>query len=284
MRIVAPALFVMFLSSSLHSDELRGLLAKYDDVEHAHEYSPYYRSLFAAADSSELGALTANQHDSIATQAAWETVALTVPKAEGQEVYRPDSAKLAWFLGFFEGRNRIAPPEWWREVISDARANRRDNIYPGQQKPQLYHRSGIERVACPADATVTQQNRVVTYRSGEDSIVLPEELFERDDSGELYCNISCTFTKDRCFAAIHEDVGYPHVVACIERQTGKTVWKSEACGCWWGGATGRHRSSVSVVPTDDGRVFVFGAASIGFYAHGFDASNGKTLVRFSNNY
>jgi hypothetical protein len=64
----------------------------------------------------------------------------------------------------------------------------------------------------------------------------------------------------------------------------KLVWKSEACGCWWGGASGIHESWVSLIPTVDGRVFLFGSASIGFYAHGFDASNGKPLVRFSNNY
>ena len=40
---------------------------------------------------------------------------------------------------------------------------------------------------------------------------------------------------------------------------------------------------MSVVPTDDDRVFVFGAAFTGIYLHGFRASDGKSLVRISSN-
>lgn len=266
------------------SDEIQRILAKYDQIKYSHQYGEFYRSLFAACDESDLSALSTNNNNSIATQSAWEIVAQTVPKEDGPKVYRPDSSKLEWYVGFFEGRNRIATPDWWRAVVIDARANRRNNIYPGEPKERPYHRSEIEGVTCPKDATITEKDRVVTYRANENWIVLPEELLDRSDDGSLWCNISCAFTNDHCFVAVHDDVGYSHDVACIDRKTGKIVWKSEACGCWWGGASGVHESWVTIVPTDDGRVFAFGSASIGFYAHGFDSSNGKTLVQFSNNY
>lgn len=271
----------LFVTSS---DEITRLLAKYDDLKYSHEYGVFYRQLFAACSESDLIALTTKRNDSIATQSAWEVATHTVPKEDGLVVYRPESGKLAWFVGFFEGRNRITLPDWWRTVVTDARANRRDNIYPGEPKERPYHRTEVEGVTCPINANVTENDRVVTYRAGENSVVLPEELLDRSDDGSLWCNISCAFTNEHCFVAVHDDVGYSHDVACINRKTDKIVWKSEACGCWWGGATGIHESRVTITPTDDGRVFVFGSASIGFYAHGFDASNGKTIVQFSNNY
>jgi hypothetical protein len=284
MRFISFALFSLALSTLGNSDEIQHMLAKYDDIEYSHQYGEFYRSLYAACDSTTLVRLTTNSNDSIATQSAWETVTLSVPEEDGPKVYRPDSKKLAWFVGFLEGRNKIVVPEWWREIVLDARANRRNNIYPGKSTVQPYHRSDIEWVRCPVNASVIEKDRVVTYRTGQDSITLPEELLDRSDSGNLSCNISCTFTETKCFVAIHDDVGYSHDVACVDRETNTLVWKSEACGSWWGGATGQHESWVTVVPTDNGHVFVFGASSIGFYTHGFDTNDGKTLLRFSNNY
>ena len=284
MNLFVSLLFALVFSTSANSDEIDRILAKFDNVKYSHQYGELYCSLFGACDATELVELNTNKNDSIASQSAWERVAMTVPKEGGKKVYRPDAARLNWFIGFFEGRNRVSAPEWWRTIVLDARANRRDNIYPGKPKEQPYHRSELKWVKCPVDASVEENERVVTYRNGDDSIVIPEELLDRADSGELSCNISCVFTDDNCFVAVHDDVGYSHDVACLDRKSGKVVWASKACGCWWGGATGRHESWVSLVPTDDGRVFVFGSASVGLYAHGFDSSTGKTLVQFSNNY
>ena len=284
MNLFVSLLFALVFSTSANSDEIDRILAKFDNVKYSHQYGELYCSLFGACDATELVELNTNKNDSIASQSAWERVAMTVPKEGGKKVYRPDAARLNWFIGFFEGRNRVSAPEWWRTIVLGARANRRDNIYPGKPKERPYHRSELKWVKCPVDASVEENERVVTYRNGDDSIVIPEELLDRADSGELSCNISCVFTDSNCFVAVHDDVGYSHDVACLDRKSGKVVWASKACGCWWGGATGRHESWVSLVPTDDGRVFVFGSASVGLYAHGFDSSTGKTLVQFSNNY
>lgn len=283
-NLIAVMLLVPALQAVSQSDDIERIIAKYDDIQSSREYSEFYRSLFTACEPSELAALNSNANDSIATQSAWEIVTMTVPKEDGPNVYRPEAFKLAWFVGFFEGRNRVTTPAWWRTVVLDARANRRNNIYPGEPNELPYHRSKIKGVACPTHATVTQADHVVTYRTSNDSIVIPEVLLDRASDGDLWCNISCAFTKKHCFAAIHDDVGYPHNVACIDRETGKILWKSKACGCWWGAATGRHESWVAVMPTDGERVVIFGSASTGFYSHGFDARTGSTLFRFSNNY
>ena len=286
MKPIAPLLlaFVVVFATPANSAEIDRILAKFDDVKHSRQYGDLYRSLFEACDPTELVELNASESDSIASQSAWERVTMTVPKEPDKKAYRPDAQMLNWFIGFFEGRNRLSAPEWWRTIVLDARANRRNNIYPGKPKEPLYHQSELKRVKCPVNASVEENDRVITYRNGDDSIVIPEQFFNRSDSGDLWCSISCVFTEESCFVAVHTDVGYSHDVACLDRKSGQVVWASKACGCWWGSATGVHKSWVSLVPTYDGRVFVFGSASIGLYAHGFDSSNGKTLVQFSSNY
>jgi len=287
MKIAETMLLAMCVTSTLlptGSEKIQRLLGEYDNIEYSHQYVEFYRKLFAVCWKAELETLSTNKNDSIATQAAWEIVTLTVPEQNGPKAYRPNPKKLQWFIGFLEGRNRIVTPKWWREVVLDARANRRDNIYPGELKKRIYHRSDLKGVRCPVGASVTETDKTVTHRHGDDSITLPEELLCRADSGALWCNVSCTFTDERCFVAVHDNVGYSHDVACIDRKTGSIVRKSKACGCWWGGTTGQHHSWVTFVLSDDGRLFVFGSGSVGFYAHGFDGSNGKTLMRFSSNY
>ena len=274
----------ILLATFPQTNEVDEHLEKYDNIEYSHEYGEFYRSLFSICKADDFSRLKIHANDSIATQAAWETVALTVPEEGGSKVYRPDKNNLNWFIGFFEGRNQISIPNRWKTVVIDARANRRNNIYPGEPKDRPFHRTEIEGVTCPVTASVTEKKRVVTYTEGTNSIVIPEKLLDRADSGDLWCNISCAFTDKKCFVAIHGDVGYSHAVACIDRKTKDVDWESKACGCWWGGASGQHESWVTLVPTEDGRVFCFGSASIGFYAHAFDSSNGKTLLQFSNTY
>src|SRR5262249_42532767 len=118
---------------------------------------------------------------------------------------------------------------------------------------------------------------------GKDSIKLPDEILQKSDDGNLFGSISGCFTPNYCFVAVHDDVGYPSAVACIDRSSGKLLWKAEACGCISGFAMGRHQSWVSVIVHED-RVFVFGAASVGFYAQAFRSDSGKTIFQFSTDF
>jgi len=275
---------VLNLSPPGPEDSPETLAEKAANAKYPYDAEPLYRALFAKAGAAGLPELQRSPIDSVAIQAAWEEVTLTVPvqQAEGG-AYRPDQDRLQWFLGFLEGRGRVTAPQWWNEVVLDARANRRDNIYSGEPKASPYHRAGVEWVTAPLDTTVTQDGDGYMLTIGEDSIRLPEELLQLTDHDELYGSYSGCFTPEHCFVAAHESVGYLHDVACIDRATGKVVWNSEACGCWWGGSTGQHTSGVSVTVQDD-RVVVFGEASIGFYAHVFRADDGATVFRFSSGF
>ena len=264
------------------------------------EFLAFYKSLFADCDDAQLVALTSIGNDSIATQAAWKRVHVSIracsgkaarqrsvtwaaPKEERRGMLPVDVSRLAWFVGFLEGRNRIVAPEWWRTIVLGSQANPQNRIYPGTPKKRPYHKTKLKWAKCPVDASLEEDERKsVTYRVGDDSILIPEKLVTRLDSGEVSGNISAAFTESHCFATVHSTVGYPHDVACIDRSTGKMVWTAKACGCWSGGYSGRGESCVELIPTKDGRVFVFGYSSIGIYVHGFDVATGKTIVRFTS--
>jgi hypothetical protein len=246
--------------------------------------SELYRSLFAAAAAADLETLRTIPDDSIAIQAAWESVVVTVPAEPSKEPIRLDDEKLSWFLGFLEGRARVSVPEGWRELILNARANRRDNIFLGEPKSVPYHDVVADRVKCPTNASLQTSDNAVVFRIADDTITLPEKIIRRDIRGDLYFNISGCFTSERCFVTVHNDLGRPHDLVCIDRATGKLLWKSTACGCCWNVVYGGGNCWVWVVATSDGRVLVFGAESLGFYVHCFDASDGKSLLHFSSRY
>ena len=273
----------MTVATSTSARDLDNVIKKVAGADDGYRASSAYRELFSAAGREGISGLKRDSDESIAIQAAWEEVRLTVPEKQGPKVYRPKKDKLVWFVGFLEARSRSTVPKWWAESVHDARANRRDNIYGGEPTKSPYHNAGLKFVNAPIGTTVKQNGKQCSVHVGDASIVLPSELVDLCDDGSLCEHVSATFTKSECFIAIHGDVGYPHVVACVDRNSGKTRWKSRACGCWWGGATGVHIGWVTVIVHDD-RVSMFGKSSIGFYAHGFSRDKGKTLFRFSSSF
>ncbi len=241
------------------------------------------RALFQAAGAAGLPKLKLYRHDGIAIQAAWEEVALTVPEEEGAGAFLPDKGKLGQFLGFLEGRTRVKVPKQWEQVVLDARANHRRNIYAGglvQGWP--YHMAGLDDVRAPLDTTLQKQDEKVLLRVGQDSASIPRELLGKDDSGSLWCNVSAAIHADRCYIAVHGDWGYPYDLACIDRASAKVLWKSRVWGTFWGNAGGQSIERVAVT-VQSGRVVVFGASG-GVNVEAFNADDGTNLFRFSSSY
>src|SRR5258708_2461801 len=125
MTKTAVLLVCLVASSVLAADEddekINEIITQLGKAKYGHESLELYRSLFKAAGGEGLGKLKIHRDDSIAIQSAWEMVRLTVPENQGKAAYRPDPKTLTWFLGFLEGRMRVSPPEWWHQVVIDAR-------------------------------------------------------------------------------------------------------------------------------------------------------------------
>ncbi len=240
-----------------------------------------YKALFRTAGASRLANLEALPNDSIAIQAAWQEVAQTVPeRGSGVDVRRPRRAKLDWFVGFFEGRMRVRAPKWWCEGILAVRANSPGSIY---FPAELSNRIGATR----SSATVTKKNGRFVLQLMNDSISLPAMLVEEisDEGRGLREHFNAVFTRVHSYIVIDPGAGYPYALACVDRATGKVVWKIMGWGSLWGGTgrpTGQDHLEIEV---QNDRVLVYGISGLGkILAEAFRADNGQSLFRFSTAY
>jgi hypothetical protein len=232
-----------------------------------------FRSLFEAAGDSGLARLKTHANDSIAIQAAWREVLLTVPEKKGNEVYRPAQHRLNWFIGFLEGRARLKLPAWWQEAVLDAEAHRRGNVYFRSRLP--LQQTGIQYVFAPVGTNLEKVNGKIVLSVGKESLAIPDSVLRS------WGDVSALMTPERCYVAAHEGVGYHYDLACIDRKSQKPVWKSRVWATWSGGASGPRRYSSVTVTEQDGRIVVFGISGSGAYVEGFKGEDGRNLFRFS---
>lgn len=147
-------------------DLIRAILAAKDPSAAEDGYS----SLFELVGNDGLLRLQSHASDTIAIQAAWMQVELTVPVKEPAQAVRPDREKLAWFLRFLEARARVTLPKWWAEAILDARANRRGNVYAGGINMSSDCKAGdpiFEK--WPPKATIERKEGKLVVRLGKES-------------------------------------------------------------------------------------------------------------------
>src|SRR5262245_19803829 len=203
-----------------------------------------YRALFKQVGPDGLRRLQSHRNDRIAVQAAWEEVELTVPEKPERTV-RPDRDKLAWFVGFLEGRVRVRAPQWWAEALLDARANRRGNVYPGGLN------MSESKATPPPTAVFESQNDKPVIRVGTESVAIPADFRDRVKTGGLRTRVTSLITLAQYYVAVHEDVGYPYQLACVDRSSVKVRWVADVWASWWGAASGVHRQWVEV--TEQGK-------------------------------
>ena len=243
-----------------------------------------YQEIFKSKSANEIEKYLEDMDDSLATQAAWQLVKLTIPDNRDSEWRPVGKRELDHFLKFFVQRNHIEIPDWWKNEIVNCGAYVRTQPFTGRfgSSKSLYGSPDKNWAHYPPFISIQEENDRIVLTENEDSIAIPRRYL-RD--GKFRDSINVKFTDDRCFLAIHNCAGYSHDLVCLDRKSGKIEWKSDVCGyATWGGTSGHHQSWVTVETTKDGRVFVFGSGTGGFYAHGFQISNGRSMVYFASNF
>jgi hypothetical protein len=254
--------------------------------------SEAFAALFKGATREQISALQENSDASIALQAAWQDVVATVPAGRSEVAVRPDRDKLVWFLGILERRARVKAPPWWAKFLDESKAHSRDNIYPGVASEDVWlsdhHKSGMDAVCTPRDTTLKREGGKIVLQVGTESTQFPTAVFTED---RQYLHMgrdgisgaaSALITRDRCCLALHDNTGHSHPLYCIDRSTGKTIWKARVWGNFWGGIEGQIVAWVSLVE-GDGKVFVFEASS-GMNVEAFRIADGKPAFRFATSY
>jgi hypothetical protein len=223
-----------------------------------------YRALFEAVGKDGLGQLQSHPNDGVAIQAAWEEVGTG----------RRDRK---WFLGFLEGRARVRAPDWWADILLHSMPD-----WGAKEEP--YERTGLDFIRAPKGINLSRDPKaddVVIMRVGKEEVRVPDELLRRRKTLDMMKDgVSALVRPDRCFLAVHDNVGYDYELSCLDRKTGKVVWKSRVFSHWWGAATGQHAMFVAVTE-QGGRIVLFGASWTGFHVEAFQPDDGKNVFRFS---
>jgi hypothetical protein len=271
--------------STAEDKQLKVVLAAKDPVDAAKGY----RELFKSVKADHLQRLQTNASDTIAMQAAWQEVNLTLPEKDQKKEVRPEAQKLSWFIGFLEGRGRVKAPKWWAKAILDARATCRGSVFAGGIYQDLRDavRGGVPKARpkgedMPPVARFAKKDGKRVVRIESRSMPIPHDLPEKLDMGE-YREVRAIIMSSCCFVAVHDPFGFPYPLACVDGTSAKIRWTAKVWGSCWIGASGFDLQQVEIIVQGD-RVVVFGISVAGFYVEAFRVNDGVNVFRFSNAY
>jgi hypothetical protein len=231
-----------------------------------------YGALFRGLGAEEVRELQSHKNDAIAVWAAWEQVAAGRHSRE-------------WFVGFLQGRTRFEAPEWWSAMFVNGLPRPSGATKNDARRPieEPYESTGLDYIRAPKGTGVARdlkEDGVLIVRVGEETVRIPENLFTNSTTGKIVGSVSALVRPDRCYLAVHEDVGYPYELLCLDRKAGKVVWKSDVFSHFWGTAFGRHAMYVAVTQ-HRGQLVLYGASWAGFHVEAFRAADGANLFRYS---
>lgn len=300
--IVLCAMTIPAPAQSKPEPPVATLRQKVLDAKRWQESQDARRALLQRVGPAGLTDLTKDEDTGIALLASWEQVRLTVPDKESDQRTPVDARKLAWFLGFLEGRARVELPPWWAETVRGCGAYGRDSIRPEMPRfNRPYDRVGLGSARGPRGTTLERDTTraysppKVVLRLGKESALVPEPLLDPSGSvpkqvvGRLNAddsigNVSALIKGDRCYLAVHEDSPHSYRVFRIDRRNGEVTWTSDVWGHAPGIFGGRPGPMYVTVTDQGGRVVLFGASGAGFHIEAFRADDGKNLFRFSSSY
>lgn len=254
-----------------------------------------FHRLFAQTDNDALSAMTTDQNDTLAVQAAWEQVKRTFrpkpAKVDGivttREAIKVDSDRLNWFLGFLQGRLRVVCPEWWkRELLRLSYASQRGVIVKGlwdmaHDLNEVFNNT--EAAVLPIGTSMSIRDGAIEIAIGPESMKLPNELVRQLDGGpDCITSLAVAMTEQYCFVAFPEVDKYH--LWCVNRNGGKVAWSATVlCGKQPINQQG-PLSFRAVLSISGDRVIVYGADRYLMYAEGFAIEDGAVRFRFSTTY
>jgi hypothetical protein len=274
-----------------------------------------YEELFTGATEARLRALAHNPNPSIALQARWEL--------RGKEHRLPsDAAHPDHIPGFLEGDFGLRAPLPWAAEFSLPQC--RDNTeflrliefyrkagFPGvgsstftmadgkktteislpsiRLAPELHQTS--YGPSAPKNIELTKEADKVFIAINDQTIPIIADFFPYGAANGISnlgrYQVAATVRGDKAFVAVSPDGWGPLSLYCLERGSGKVIWRSSAWTAYVDSSPGGSGFSCSQAELvcDDSRVTVFERGTYsGACIESFDARTGDNQLRFSSRY
>ena len=230
------------------SSKLQMVQNEYSDLKHQFGGSTYRHQKRSAHSRS----------DSVAIEFVWNKTK--------NDVTRRDE-----FFDFFEIRNRIELPKWWRTELTEARKTK----FKIFRVPYDWESAELEE----SDYSDLGQNVELIERNGKKYADLGGTEFWIPDP------IGVPLGEEEHIAyAVKDDLAF-FLVNCqltvVNWRMEDRIWTKPVT--YAHGLSGGQANWDSIVPTDDRRVFVFTGGTSGYSAHSFSLVDGKTIMEFKSN-
>ena len=234
------------------------------------EASGLYTKLLKSTDQGGLRKLKDVPETGVALRAAWEEAVAT---RDGEQI---NPQALAKFLGFVEGRLAIDLPDWFEQLIMNAR------YWPEHGKAVLGMPDAwiMEGPDLPDLVKIERSGESTSVQFEKQSLNAAAEILElrRQTSG----NTAGLLEEKDCFLALHSRNADRYPLVCLNRKTGAIRWKSTV---WAADNDWIHLGKpyeIVMLHTKDKQLLVIGAGAQHFYIESFDRQTGKSLFRFVN--
>jgi hypothetical protein len=257
------------------------------------------------AAKGSFSSLLADDNTSLALFAAWDAAKQRSGQAEG--------ADWNWFVGFLQGRTGLSPPLRWEIALMSIHYGQFKQWNPNQWAPRRvledYLKKGDVLEKWQDDTIVLKRRRVLTKKAGfwvpsdltaqlndrdlaitvgekEQILVAASVLKDAVSNPEAsgYNHLNATVAADRAFVAFFDEFGERYPLLCIDRNSGKVLWKAEV----WALATEQIPARSGswahnlILEFHKKSVVLYGIG-VGCYVEAFDIETGKPLYRFASN-
>lgn len=232
---------------------------------------------FDDLSETEVAALKQYENKAVALRAAWEQQRRLLSSASPLAKEEPSSLRVDRFLGFLEGRLRVAIPPTWEKMFAKGhlRSNRRVT-FPATEELGRSHGESTTTVSLARINGTPEREFVIDGRT----FALPTATVQklRESGAE---NLTILLREDVCLALAHSDAGALRLIR-YDLEAHEIVWESRIWGIGPGlfGGISEHRAAIAC---GAGNVSVFGITGLGAYVECFALADGAALLRFATN-
>jgi hypothetical protein len=244
-----------------------------------------YTAWFEDADLHTLQLLTKHENAQVAVWAAWRELLLAIPKHEDRLKDVPDPKTLERFLGFLEGRLHVVAPRWWEQEFLGMKVGSFGAMTVPSPKVELYERT--ERWLWATNNCSVHESKGNTYlQIGGESTALPPAV-DNAIKEHNYHRLSAEADRSRCYLVTHTSICSRSPLYCLDRQSGKVLWRTEIWADWTmalGGGGSNLGFHVITLSVKNDRLLVFGIGPRCCYLEEFRCENGQNVFRFCTIY